>query len=171
MLPHQALRRCGSSSSIISMARIFGAPVMEPPGKQARSRSLACSEAGRRARMVLTRWCTAGKGSTTNSAGTLTDPGAATRPISLRNRSTIIKFSARSFSDCASASASRRSRSGSAARGRVPLIGRVSISSPFSDKKRSGDRLRIALSGRRRKALNGARLAALRRQNACHSSP
>ena len=171
MLPHQALRRCGSSSSIISIARIFGAPVMEPPGKQARSKSQACSAGGRRARMVLTRWCTAGKGSTTNSSGTLTEPGAATRPISLRSRSTIIRFSARSFSDRASASASSRSASASAWRGRVPLIGRVSISSPFSDKNRSGDRLRIALSGRRKKALKGARLAALSRQNACHSSP
>ncbi|STV39487.1 Uncharacterised protein [Klebsiella pneumoniae subsp. ozaenae] len=55
MLPHQALRRWGSSSSIISIARTFGAPVIEPPGKAARSRSLACSVIGRRAVMVLTR--------------------------------------------------------------------------------------------------------------------
>jgi hypothetical protein len=56
MLPHQALRRCGSSSSIIAIARILGAPVIDPPGNAARSTSLACNAAGSFAVTVLTRW-------------------------------------------------------------------------------------------------------------------
>lgn len=54
MLPHHALRRCGSSSSMISIALTFGAPVIEPPGKAARSRSAACRWEGNLAVTVLT---------------------------------------------------------------------------------------------------------------------
>ncbi|CSI48997.1 Uncharacterised protein [Vibrio cholerae] len=79
---------------MISIARTLGAPVIEPPGKQARNRSAAWYCSSSVARIVLTRWCTAGKLSTSNNLGTCTLPGFATRPISLRSRSTIIKFSA-----------------------------------------------------------------------------
>ena len=41
MLPQYTPRSVGSSSAMISMARTFGAPVIEPPGKVARSRSVA----------------------------------------------------------------------------------------------------------------------------------
>ena len=52
-------------------------------------------------------------------------PSRATRPMSLRSRSTIIAFSARSFSDACRAS--RRARSSASHRPRdvVPFIGRV----------------------------------------------
>ena len=60
---------------------------------------------------------------------TRTDPVRQTLPRSLRSRSTIIRFSARSF-------ALARSVSASAA---VPLIGRVSTSRPSSRRNNSGD--------------------------------
>lgn len=50
-------------------------------------------------RMVLTSWWTEEKLSSAISDGTWTVPGAHTLPRSFRSRSTIIKFSARSFSD------------------------------------------------------------------------
>ena len=41
--PEKRLRRFGSSSSMIYIARIFGAPVIEPPGKTARTTSIGPS--------------------------------------------------------------------------------------------------------------------------------
>ena len=62
--------------------------------------------------------------------------------MSLRRRSTIIRFSARFFASARQRRrAARASRSGSGSRGAVPFIGRVSIPpAPSSAKKSSGDR-------------------------------
>src|SRR3546814_2562554 len=80
---------------MISIARTFGAPVIDPQGKAARSTSTAPAPAGKRAPTSETSWWIVGKLSTRNRAGTATDPGTATRDRSLRIRSTIIRFSAR----------------------------------------------------------------------------
>ena len=63
---------------------------------------------------------------TSKSFGTLTDPGVATRPRSLRSRSTIIRFSARFFSSAASAALRSASTAASPHAGAVPFIGRAS---------------------------------------------
>ena len=61
--------------------------------------------------------------------------------MSLRSRSTIIRFSARFFGSAASAAASAASRPASASRGAVPFIGRASMPpAPSSAKKSSGER-------------------------------
>ena len=61
--------------------------------------------------------------------------------MSLRRRSTIIRFSARFFTSRASPSRSPASRSGSGSRGAVPFIGRASMPpAPSSAKKSSGER-------------------------------
>ena len=81
---------------------------------------------GPRARRPVTsdtRWWTVANDSTARSEGTATLPVSHTRPRSWRTRSTIITFSARSFSERASSRASAASLAGSAPRGRVPLIG------------------------------------------------
>ena len=71
--------------------------------------------------------------------GTRTLPYSATRPMSLRPRSTSITCSARSFSLAFSSSASRRSSSTLAPRGRVPAMGCVSTRRPSTRTSISGD--------------------------------
>src|SRR6266545_3119302 len=83
---------------MISIARIFGAPVTDPPGNAARSKSNASAPSANCPVTVDTRWCTVGCDSSANSLGTSTDLGRHTFPRSLRSRSTIMTFSARSFS-------------------------------------------------------------------------
>lgn len=46
--PVKSPRGVGSSSWIISRARFFGAPLMEPPGKQLRSASMGVTSSRRR---------------------------------------------------------------------------------------------------------------------------
>ena len=75
-----------------------------------------------------TRWTSPGCFSTTQRSGTVTDPVAQTRPRSLRTRSTIITFSAWSFS---SRSASVRP---------VPLIGPDSTVRPSRRQEELGGR-------------------------------
>ena len=72
--------------------------------------------------------------------GTRTEPYSQTRPRSLRSRSTIMTFSARSFGLASRSRTARRLPPGVRPRGRVPLIGRVSTS-PVGDtcRNRSGD--------------------------------
>ena len=89
-----------------------------------------------------------------NSDGTCTDPGTQTRDRSLRTRSTIIRFSDRSFSLARSADRKWWSSVGSADRGRVPLIGFDSTvpSAPIF-KNRSGDALSTDIPANCRRAL------------------
>ena len=75
---------------------------------------------------------------------TLTEPGAQTRARSLRMRSTIMRFSLRSFSLSRSPRAARSSASAVAPRAAVPLIGQASTSAPSALRKRSGDEQQTA---------------------------
>ena len=120
-------RRTGSRPSRISIARIFGAPVMEPPGNDAASRSNASRPASSRPVTVETRCWTAAVRSRRHRRGTRTLPGRQTRPRSLRRTSTIITFSARSLADAtgARARAARSSLAVAAARaGALDRVGR-----------------------------------------------
>src|SRR5680860_981073 len=82
-------------------------------------------------RTVLTRWARPGCSSGTHSEGTVIDPGSQIRPRSLRARSTIMTFSARSLALVA--------RDAPAVAGAVPLMGRVSTSPSCHRRKHSGE--------------------------------
>jgi hypothetical protein len=69
----------------------------------------------------------------------VTEPGRLILPRSLRRRSTIIAFSARSFAEASRRSAAARSSSGHRPRDAVPFIGRVAIAPPRRSKNSSGD--------------------------------
>ena len=66
-------------------------------------------------------------------------PARAIRPRSLRSRSTIIAFSARSLADATSEAPAASSSASQRPRGAVPFIGRVVTRSPSMRKKSSGD--------------------------------
>ena len=70
-------RRTGSRPSSSSIARIFGAPVIEPPGNDAASRSNASRPAASRPVTVDTRCWTAAVRSSRHSRGTRTRAGHA----------------------------------------------------------------------------------------------
>ena len=157
--PQYGPRRTGSSSSMISIARIFGAPVIDPPGKVARSTSpAACRDAARP--RPSRRGGARSAALDSQSRVTATEPYRHTRPRSLRSRSTIITFSARSFALARSSAASAASSLGVAPRGRVPLIGRVSILSSRARRNRSGDAETTSAPPSSRSAANGAGLRA-----------
>ena len=138
MAPQYTPRGARSSSAIISIARIFGAPVIEPPGNAARNRSNPSAPSRNTPVTVETRWCTVGCDSSANNVGTSTDPVRQTLPRSLRSRSTIITFSARSLGELRSASACAASSFGFTPRGAVPFMGRVSsLASRQSKNRRS----------------------------------
>ena len=82
---------------------------------------------------------TVGSACSSNSCGTLTENGCATRERSLRIRSTIMTFSARSLSDARSAAALAWSASGVAPRAAVPFMGRTSRRDPSQSKNSSGE--------------------------------
>jgi hypothetical protein len=91
-------RETGSSSSMISIARNFGAPVMLPPGKQAASaakcvtlRAQAAFHGGNQMLHLREAFEPA------PSSGTCTEPNSQTLPRSLRSRSVIITSSASSL--------------------------------------------------------------------------
>ena len=121
-----APRRTGSSSSMISIARTFGAPDSVPAGKHG-AQHVEARRAPRAAprdvrddvhhvRVAL---------DDRRRLDTRTQPVSRTRPTSLRPRSTSITCSARSFGSASRSSAIASSSSGVAPRGRVPAIGRV----------------------------------------------
>ena len=135
--PIDAPRPTGSSAAIRSTAAIFGAPVIDPPGK----RRLRGSRRARRPAAARPRPSRRGArrpraARGVISSGQRTLPGSQTRERSLRSRSTIITCSAASFAE-ASSSARRPS-------GRVPLIGSVHTRSPRRARKSSGDAETIA---------------------------
>ncbi len=66
----------------------------------------------------------------------MTEPTCATRPMSLRSRSTIITFSARFLVSTESRRAISLSPSGASARAAVPFMGRA-VSTPASWRKNS----------------------------------
>ncbi|MNE77762.1 hypothetical protein D3C80_1741050 [compost metagenome] len=102
-----------------------------------------------------TRCMTCEYRSTVSSSGTLTDPYAATRPMSLRSRSTSIICSAISFSLPRSSASMAASSAGVSPRRRVPAMGRVLILSPCSLTSSSGDALESANPGERSSPIYG----------------
>ena len=133
-----------------SSAASLGAPVTDPGGKVAAMTASHPRPARRRPSTVLTRCTSPGCGSTASSAGTCTDPHSHTRPRSLRTRSTIMMFSARSLG--------RKSSTVAA----VPLMGDDHTRSSSRARNRSGDADATSMpwSGSRTTALNGAGLPA-----------
>ena len=91
-----------------SIARRFGAPVIEPPGKHETSTSGSRMPARTRAVTDETRCITLGVRSIAHTLPTRTLAGSAVAVRSLRSRSTIITFSARSLTDAASSARERR---------------------------------------------------------------
>ena len=75
------------------MARIFGAPVIEPQGKSAAKISRIVWPGSSLARTVLSIWCTVAKLSMRSISGTSSVPNSEISAMSLRKRSTIIRFS------------------------------------------------------------------------------
>ena len=146
---------------MISSVRSFGAPVIEPGGKAARTQSIASALSRRRPRTTVTIWWTVACDSTTISRGTSTVPSRETRPRSLRTRSAIMRFSARVFSSRRSSAARQASSNGSASRAAVPFIGRDSTCRSRSTRRnRSGEELSTDSSPSRSSAANGAGLRA-----------
>ncbi len=137
--PPYTPRRSGSSSAMISMARILGAPERVPAGKAERRASRASRPGARSPATVDDRCITWEKRSTRISRSTRTVPGSVTRPRSLRPRSTSITCSARSFSSASSSRSSLRSSAGSGCRGRVPARGRVRTVRPVALTRSSGE--------------------------------
>ena len=119
----------------------LGAPVTDPGGNVARSRAASPLPGASRARTSETRCQTPGCGWASGAAGASTVPYAATRPRSLRIRSTIITCSARSFSE-------RCSAAGSPSRGAVPLIGPVVTVAPLAAQEQLGREARDPAPGR-----------------------
>ena len=95
--PQYQPRGPGSSSSMTSIARFLGAPVIEPQGNSAVITSSSARPARVTALIVEVICQTVGSACSSNSRGTRTEPGTATRDRSLRSRSTIMRFSARSL--------------------------------------------------------------------------
>ncbi len=113
---------------------------MEPGGNAASTASNASNPSRRRPWIVEVSWCTVGWRSTRQTALATTLPGAQTRLRSLRARSAIIVFSARSLALASSSSASAASSRPVAPRGRVPFIGSVStVPSGCTRRNRSGE--------------------------------
>ena len=88
-----------SRSRMICIVRTLGAPVTDPHGNSARSTSAVLRPGSRRAVTVDVICHTVSYRSVWKRAGTRTDPGRAILPRSLRSRSTIIAFSARSLTE------------------------------------------------------------------------
>ena len=135
--PQYMPRACSSQSAISSCARIFGVPVTDAGGKVASRSAVLPTSSGRSAATVDTRCHTPGAPTTVSRSGTVTAPTRATRPRSLRTRSTIITFSATSLVDAARSA-------GSAEAGSVPLIGDDVTRGPRRSRKDSGLKLAMA---------------------------
>jgi len=108
--PQYSPRRTGSSASMTSSARTFGAPVTEPGGRRrSRGRPVAPGARGapRRSRPCGARRATTAGG---RASTTRTLRARPTRPRSLRTRSTIMASSAASFGSRAARRAARGRR-------------------------------------------------------------
>jgi hypothetical protein len=124
---------------MISMLRTLGAPVTEPLGNSAATTS-ASPAPSRSSDVTVDVSChTVSYRSAAKTSSQRTVPGRDTRPRSLRSRSTIIAFSARSFAEAVSAAAFASSSSNHRPRGAVPFIGRVVTRRPSSARNSSGE--------------------------------
>ena len=112
-----------SCSSIICIARGFGAPDNVPAGKTAKSASTQLDFSARVPLTVETICITCEYLSMCIKSITSTLPGSQILPRSLRPRSTSIKCSALSFGSASNSSANFASNSGDAERFLVPAMG------------------------------------------------
>ena len=128
-----------------STAASLGAPVTEPGGNVAASSSAHPTPGRRRPARCSPGGPARDGSSTAHSSGTSTDPYSHTRPRSLRMRSTIITFSARSLA--------RNGPPGAA----VPLIGRVSTTVARPAEEQLGRRRGHLHAGRRHPDGRGVR--------------
>ena len=124
---------------MISIVRTFGAPVTEPLGNNPRNTPATPTSASSSADTVVVSCQTVSYRSAWKTSAQVTEPVRLIRPRSFRRRSTIIAFSARSFAEARSRSATARSSSGHRPRGAVPFIGLVTIAPSRSSKKSSGE--------------------------------
>mmetsp|Transcript_10236 Transcript_10236/g.35613 ORF Transcript_10236/g.35613 Transcript_10236/m.35613 type:complete len:321 (+) Transcript_10236:328-1290(+) len=134
--PPYGPRLLGSSSSMICMARTLGAPLTVPAGSAALSVSHAERPFLSAPSTVLLMCITWLYRSTSMSLSTTTLPISATRPTSLRPRSTSMTCSARSFSSARSSDSSAASSSSVLPRGRVPASGRFTTHPSLSTRHR-----------------------------------
>jgi len=124
---------------MIPIVETLGAPVTEPQGNKAANTSPIPTPGRSDAPTVEVSCQTVSYRSAANRSVQVTAPLRATRPMSLRIRSTIIAFSARSFVDACRARRIASSSSSHRPRGAVPFIGRETIRSPSIRKNSSGD--------------------------------
>ena len=129
------------------IAATFGAPETDPGGNAARTRAPSPTPSRTTPLTSETKCQTPVCGRASPRASTRIEPGTQTRPRSLRTRSTIITFSARSFSERSSPSRSAAAEAGSTGRGRVPLIGALRTRRPWRSRNSSGERLATAPDG------------------------
>ncbi len=123
----------------MSIVATFGAPVIEALGNSASKTDRSEVLGAVRAVTVEVSCQTVSYFSALNRTGVSTDPTTATLPRSLRTMSTIITFSARSFSDANNASRCSSSSAVSNPRRTVPFIGRQTIRSSRHSKNNSGE--------------------------------
>ena len=145
--------------------------MIEPHGNSAPKTSASVVPARVVATMSELICHSVGHASVWNSRGTRTECGSAMRERSLRSRSTIIRFSARSFgalrrkSDCTASSA------GVAPRGAVPFIGRASSRPARQSKNSSGETDRMRSSPKSRYAAYAFGCARRSAANSASASP
>ena len=142
MAPVYTPRGVVSISAMIPMVLTFGAPVIDAHGKSAAR--TPSSDPGTRAVTVDVICRTVGNFSISHRRGTCTVPISATLPMSLRIMSTIMRFSARFFSESRSHAALWSSSPSVRPRGAVPFIGRDTSVPSFRVKNSSGDTEQIA---------------------------
>ena len=119
--------------------RTFGAPVTLPQGNSARKTSTRPVLVSRSAEIVEVSCHTVSKRSASKTSDQTTEPSRAILPRSLRRRSTIIAFSARSLTEPRRAARIAWSSASQRPRGAVPFIGRVVMRPPSIRKNSSGD--------------------------------
>ncbi|CAB4539974.1 unannotated protein [freshwater metagenome] len=145
--PQYGPRKLLSLSSINLIAELFGAPLTEPGGNN--SSSISRQDIPSRSSPITseTRCSRPGCNSLRKSSGTCTEPDLQILAKSLRIRSTIITFSAKSLSENFEPVSESL---------RVPLIGLVLTVVPDRSIKSSGDAEAISRSGNLRKQALGA---------------
>ena len=121
------------------MDRIFGHPVIDPPGKVAFKRSILSLLSSRTPSIVETRWNTFLYVSRDLCFSTFTLPPLQTFPISFLKRSTIIDNSASSLRLFCNSDLRLLSSSNVFPRGLVPFIGFASTLFPSCNINLSGD--------------------------------
>ncbi len=124
---------------MIAIVDTLGAPVIDAHGNSASNTSFKDVPTVGSASTVEVNCQTVSYFSVVNKAGTLTVPTLEIRPRSLRTISTIIRFSARSFSEDSSRARSPSSAASMRPRRRVPFIGLETIRPWRHSKNNSGE--------------------------------